>query len=324
MEQSINQVAADIYQLCLPLPFPLRIVNCYLLKDRQGWTVVDAGLNYPPGRETWERDLAELGIAWRDISRIVLTHAHPDHYGMAGWLAERSGAPVYLTAIERDFAQQVWQNGAQNDYRMGELFRAHGMPASLTDSISQDMAALRPLTGPHPPLHLLPANGTLQIGTRTFEILLTPGHSEGHAVLYCRAEHLLLCGDAVLIKITPNVGRWPTSSANPLAAFLQSLSRLQTLDVALALPGHGPLITRFTARVAELQAHHAERLHLAQAAADAGATGWEICTSIFVVDQLSSHQLRFAMAETLAHLDYLVDVERLERVEGVPVRYRKQ
>ena len=89
------QIAEGIFQVQLPLPFPLRIVNCYVLPDGEGWTIIDAGINYPEGRAAWQVALDELGIAPKSIRQIILTHAHPDHYGMAGWLAEQSGAPVW-------------------------------------------------------------------------------------------------------------------------------------------------------------------------------------------------------------------------------------
>jgi glyoxylase-like metal-dependent hydrolase (beta-lactamase superfamily II) len=135
-------------------------------------------------------------------------------------------------------------------------------------------------------------------------------------VFYCAGDRLLLCGDAVLIKITPNISLWPHGRPNPLADFLQSLDLLATLRVDLALPGHGPLIRAFGERLAELRRHHDERLGIMEQAADGSVTAFSICTAVFPTTVLSPHQLRFAMSETLAHLEYLVSVGRLERDGG--------
>lgn len=317
----INQIADDIYQIRLPLPFALSSVNSYVLRDGDGWTIVDAGLNYQPGREAWQQALAALAIPWRSIRRIILTHTHPDHYGAAGWLAEQSGASVYASPVEQRFAEIVWRGGNQNDQRMVATFQSHGVPADLVPQVLDDMATLRQKTAPHPPLLTL-NSGPVQIGNRQFEAFCTPGHSDGHMVFYCANERLMVCGDTVLMKITPNIGIWPTSRPNPLADFLLSLHRLRDVDVERALPGHGPVITAFAQRVTELQAHHEERLQRAEAIAGTGATAWQICSSLFAVATLSSHQLRFAMAETLAHLEYLVHAGRIERLGGDGVCYR--
>jgi len=196
------------------------------------------------------------------------------------------------------------------------------MPAALAGEVYANMAALRPMTHPLPETVPLAPGARLTIGARVFQAIPTPGHSDGHLAFYCAAERLLLCGDTVLMKITPNISLWPYGRPDPLADFLQSLGRLAAIDVAVALPGHGPLITSFKERVGELQEHHGERLRAVERAASSGATAFTVCTSIFPTEELSSHQIRFAMAETLAHLEYLVGVGRLERVQQEGWSYR--
>src|SRR5262245_5550574 len=182
------QVADGIYQIQLPLPFALRIVNCYLLRDGDGWTIVDSGLNYPPGQAAWLAAFDALGIREDSIARIVLTHAHPDHYGMAGWLAERTGAPVLLSPVEQAFAAYVWGSADPAIQAVAELFRRHAMPADLVAAVCEQMAVVRPMTRPLVQTTTLAPGARLRVGAREFQAISTPGHSDGHLAFYCAEE----------------------------------------------------------------------------------------------------------------------------------------
>ncbi len=319
------EVVQGIYQIQLPLPFPLKIVHAYALRDGDGWTIVDTGLNYPPAQQAWEQAFAEFSIDPRRIQRIVLTHAHPDHYGMAGWLAGLSGAPVLLSPVERAFVRATWLAAGVEQQAIANMFRRYGVPSDLLTVVDQDIAALRLMVQP-PPLTMvdLMAGSDIVIGARRFHIISVPGHSDGQLALYCPEDRLLLCGDAVLMKITPNIGLWPWGDSNPLATYLATLGQLAELWVDRALPGHGPIITTFYARIQELKDHHQLRLLATEQAAGAGTDAFTVCQQIFPTQELTSHQLRFAMAETLAHLEYLVANGRLVRwQDAATIRYGK-
>lgn len=319
-----REIASDIFQVCLPLPFALRSVNCYLLRAGDGWVILDTGLNVPEARAIWQTTFSALDIGPDDVGQIILTHVHPDHFGLAGWLQAWAGVPVWMSPREAELNQQIWEASD-----VPGALRSLASVSNLSQTMQQKMIAavhdVRGMTLPHPSLiEILEPNTFLSIGQRRFIALHAPGHSDGQLLFYDAEDGLLLCGDQVLQKITPNIGLWPLTEPNPLGRYLASLGELQTLAVRLALPGHGPLITAWQARIAELEEHHAERLaEMLTAVNGVGSTPYEICAKVFNVEEFTEHEMRFALAETLAHLEYLVDQRRLWREANGRWIYRR-
>jgi len=304
-------VAEGIYQVRLPLPFALNIVNCYLLRDGDGWTVVDTGLNTPPARAAWKAAFDHLRIRPGDLRRILLTHVHPDHYGMAGWLqalvADAPPPPVYTSAREAELADILWNPGRlQADTVFEQFLVTSGMTPEMAGTVAHGVQSTGVLTLPHPAtIHTLAAGDTLMIGERCFTLLAAPGHSDGQLMFYDAADQLMLSGDHILMKITPNIGLWPDTEPDPLGRFMRSLRDLAGCDVRLALPGHKALVTDWRGRIEELLAHHEARLRHTLEATAGGATVYETSLQVFESGRFSPHEWRFAIVETLAHLDYL-------------------
>src|SRR5262249_36535381 len=142
------------------------------------------------------------------------------HFGMAGWMQERSGAPVLLSPRELELAQGDWIRPRGDRDRLATFFDRYGMPAHIAAAVGDEMAALRSQTLPHPQLTPLPPGTTVRMGDRSFLALHAPGHSDGQLVFYDAADRLLLCGDQVLIKITPHIGLWPAGEPDPLGRYL--------------------------------------------------------------------------------------------------------
>ncbi len=223
----IHEMTENIYRVRLPLPFALNHVNCYLLCDEDGWTLVDAGLHQPACVQGWAAAWSSLGVRPQDVRRIVLTHMHPDHYGLSGWLQRASGAPVFLSPRERELAELTWVHDEPTEMRRQAVFDylyKAGITPDVASVIGQQQDRLRSLTTPQPTeVCTLEAGTVLEMGGRRFEAIHAPGHADAQLIFYAAADRLLLCGDQVLNKITPNIGVWPISaveSAGGLSAVI--------------------------------------------------------------------------------------------------------
>lgn len=315
----MNQVTLhndSIYQVKVPLPFPLRWVNSYLIRGSSGYTVIDPGLHTEAAVQHWDSVLQSLQIRYQDIEQVVLTHHHPDHYGLTGWFQERSGAPVRLSSAGAEQVRRLWGKGQPMTSGVLELFRRHGLPDELGTTMREHMDSFVPMVSPQPELSLLTIGDDLRLGDRMYETVHTPGHAFGHVCFYQKDQRHMFCGDQVIPQISPNVSYLPGGiDENPLASFLHSLKELSVYDVAQAYPGHREPFGTFNSRIQELLAHHESRLQVMYSLlADQPLTAYQVCRATFG-ERLSLHQLRFALSETLAHLIYLREAGRLQETE---------
>lgn len=320
-DSPITHITEDIVQVQIPLPYALKIVNCYLLRGASGWTMIDSGLNTEPAQIQWKAAFNELNIKPQSIEKIIITHMHPDHFGMAGWIQSLldNPMPVYYPIGEERQTKMFF--GSDDTSEFYHWLIMCGMPHEMAREVAGGMTSTRNLTKPYPiePQHIHPEE-SLQLGERTFKTIHAPGHSDGQLMLYDESDKLLLSGDHVLMKITPNIGSWPQAEADPLGRFIQSLTDLQTLDVRLALPGHKWLIEDWQGRLQELIEHHEARLiHTCIAVEQGAQTVYDIAHKVFAIMRFTTHEWRFAMAETLAHLD-LLEKQGKVTYEGAPVR----
>lgn len=314
-----SSVVEGVHQLKLPVPFPLKFVASYLIKGEDGWTIIDPGFDYPPAREAWESEAARMGLDLdRDVARLIVTHLHPDHVGLARWLEGRSGAPVWMLENEIPNARHVWDPSRNSDGFVSYMMR-HGMDAETAGATAGTTRL-----GVRLPERLRPLRpeDRIELGGSEARVIHTPGHSDFHFVLHDERRRLLYAGDHILLEITPNIGLWTFTAPRPLRRYLDSIGGLRGLDVDLILPGHGPLFHDLDGRIDELILHHEERLSVMHEALEGEpATAFEVARRVFP-DELSDHQLRFALAETLAHLEHLVDDGGVERLSGEVERYR--
>ncbi|KJR99859.1 MAG: hypothetical protein VR68_08145 [Peptococcaceae bacterium BRH_c4a] len=294
----------NIFKVRLPLPFKLDHVNCYAIKGQDGWSIVDAGLNYGPSRKVWSEFMDRQGFGAGDITGIFVTHYHPDHYGAAGWLQRLSGSPVYMSPVDAALTEKIWKNSFQNIEIFSRMYLENGVPAGLISEMLDNIVDMRQRVTPHPDITTLSGEEEVRLGDRYFQVVGTPGHTDGHVCFYNKENGILLSGDHLLPDISSNISLWPHSHPNPLDNFLTSLAENHRLKVSLALPAHGECFTNVEQRLAELKEHHRERLNMMKRIASRGATAYRVCLEVFG-NGLSSHEMRFALTETMAHLAYL-------------------
>jgi glyoxylase-like metal-dependent hydrolase (beta-lactamase superfamily II) len=306
------------------LPFALDHVNVWLLEDVPGWTVIDAGLADERSRERWQ-GLRAGALAGVRLARLIATHFHPDHMGLAGWLCALTGAGLWASRTE-------WLMGRLLAQDTSEGFVAAGQAFDRRAGLDEELVATRAARGnlyrrravvPPASFRRLRDGDEVPIGGRAWRVIVGRGHAPEMLCLYDARSNVLIAADQILPRISPNVGVWPAEpEANPLGDFLGSLERFRALpDDCLVLPSHGRPFRGLHARIEQLAAHHEERLEATLAACTRPATAVEIMPRLFD-RELDIHQLAFALGETIAHLNHLLADGRLARREGDDGRLR--
>lgn len=301
----------------MPLPFVLDHINLWLLKDGEGWAVVDTGFALDEVKALWEVVLQQLGAP---VTRIIVTHFHPDHLGLASWLQEKFQVPLYMTAGEFLTAHLVWHElGGHGTAPMLAQFAEHGLGEAGLDALQKRGNGYRRGVGALPQTYSRLHHGqTLQIGDHAWEVVVGYGHSPEHAMLYCKELAVLISGDMLLPKISTNISIFAvTPTDDALQRYLESLSCYAAgfSEETLVLPSHGLPFRGITPRVAELQAHHGERLGLLVGNCTYPRSAAELLSTLFP-RALDTHQTMFAMGEAIAHLNHLEQAGSLTRKRG--------
>ena len=309
-------VIPNVYTLALPLPFELQSVNVHLIKLDDGWMLVDCGMQTDAAWQMLEAAVAQMGLHWPDIRQILLTHMHPDHMGMSATLLELTGASLWMHAVEAKHLEIV-SRGARRLPWLDMVLTRSGVSDELQQSMERHFQQVRGNFHDLAPHRLLHGGEQIPTAAGSFQVLWTPGHSPGHICLYNREKQLLISGDQILEKITPNIAWHP--NADTLADFITSLEGLHPLEIDVILPSHGTPFTGHRPWIANTIEHHVERcdemLRL--------VTGAPRSANTLVVEmwrrKLSPINHHFAVFEVLAHLEHMQRqgrVHALERVEN--------
>jgi glyoxylase-like metal-dependent hydrolase (beta-lactamase superfamily II) len=303
LSERVFVLEPGIVRLTLPLPTGPKHVHCYFLRGDDGWTLVDCGLGL---METpWEAILEQLD---GPVVRIFITHMHPDHVGGAAEAAAATGAPVTQGSLDYEQCERVWGSGDWPE-RIAEWFTRQGATPAVADELIESGHVFADF------VRFVWRPTLVEPGDEVdgWEVHWVPGHADGHLALH--KDGVLIAGDSLLAPITPAIGLYPESRPDPLGDYQDTLAVLEALDPRVSYGGHGDAIGAPAERARAIWAHHEQRLDRTIAALTAEPrTGFDVSYDLFG-RELPAIQRRFAIAETLSHLERLVATGRAVRHE---------
>jgi len=305
-------------------------INSYLVRGDNGYLLVDSGWNTDSSFATMHNTLVKNGLGFEVISQIFVTHVHPDHYGMAGRIKRLSGATIAMHPIERDFIEPRYVQMEELLHQTDLMLVDNGVPRDEVEKLRDATVGMEQFIDPTPPDILLRDGDSITTGEFTFRVIWTPGHSSGHLCLYETEKKILLSGDHILPKITPNISVHPQSIENPLGRYIKSLKELRQLDVELVLPGHDQPFTQMKPRIDEIIRHHEQRnREILTAMGEEPATAYRVAREIPWGDNsrwldLPDFHKRMAVFETLSHLEMMAADSVITRLPGKGIIYYRQ
>src|ERR1700738_1368365 len=230
------EVAPGIFRLELPMPFELKHVNVFLLRDGDAFTLIDTGLQTEESRQALNQKLAAMKVRVERINRILITHIHPDHFGLAGELRERSGAELVIHRLEVALMEPRYARAEDLVHDVAKWLSMNGVPEEEAEFVKSASMAAREYVSVVEPDTLLEGAERLPVDDSEIEVIWTPGHSPGHCCFYWPARGVLFSGDHLPPKISPNIGLHPQSGADPLDDYISSLERIRRLEGEIRLP----------------------------------------------------------------------------------------
>lgn len=303
------EVAPGILWLRMPLPFQLNHINLWLLEDGDGWAVVDTGVNTSTCKELWEQVFANA-LKGKPVTRVIVTHLHPDHVGLAGWIAERFDAPLLMSRTDYLMCRMlVMDTGKEAPWEGISFYRAAGFPDEALEVYKKRFG------GFGMGVHRLPQAYTrlqegdrLTIGGRAWQVAVGRGHAPEHACLWCPDDNLIISGDQILPRISSNVSVFPTEpDSNPLQDWLDSCARFRDLVDAdiLVLPAHNEPFRNAKKRLQDLIDDHESGLTKLLAMLDQPRRAVDVFPALFRA-RITGGNYLMATGESLAHLNCLI------------------
>lgn len=306
------EVVAGVHRL--EVPFPLAMpgaTNVYVIEGDRGHILVDSGFHGEDCLWALREALKASRLTFQDIRWIVVTHVHPDHYGLAAKLRELCDAEILMHEVAAELLESRYGDPDPLLRQMEEELRGHGVPESDLDTLKDASLWMRQFVVLGRPDSVVKEGDRISNGLVRLEVLHTPGHSPGHMCLYEARKRWLFCGDHVLFEVTPHVGYHPQSGEDPLGDYLRSVEKLDELKAGFVFPGHGPMFNSLKLRTAEIVDHHSRRQQAVLKALDGGLkTAYEVAREIpwkvefggTAFEDLGPWDKRLAMFETIAQL----------------------
>jgi glyoxylase-like metal-dependent hydrolase (beta-lactamase superfamily II) len=324
------KITSSIHQIKIPIPNnPLEHINSYIIEGRDGWVMIDSGWYTEEAFQVLLKSLMNLGLTPKDISTIIITHIHPDHFGLAGKIKKLNpNIKIAMHQWESSMIEARYARVLDLKDKMTLMLQSHGVPP--VDSAMLESAYLPNLDSIIVAFPDLILYGGEIIGTGIYdlEVVWTPGHSPGHICLFEPENGFLFSGDHILPSITPNVSFNIQSGDNPLGSYLYALNKLRNLPVVKVFPGHEEPFTNIRDRIDQIFKHHDQRkLEVQRAIADEPHNAWEISSQItwntpVEWEELSPLPMRSAVTETIAHLELLRCEGKVRRIhKGVSIFY---
>ncbi len=295
----------------LPIPYPMKTVTV-AVSTASPVTLIDTGVNTLETRVALEENLKTLGLTVNDLERVILTHNHPDHSGLSGWAQRHSGAGVWMLDREIGDSAEYLSDAWFAPHRAH--MAAHGLPDEIAPTLEGFQKSRAEIDFPET-VQPLSEGHTLELAGERFEVLWMPGHSDGHLTLWSESSGVLIAGDVLLERITPHIGLYARGRPDPLGDYLGSLERVVQLNPRSTVVGHyGPIIEGGAVRANQILEHHFERLEKLIDILERPKTGYEVSLELFR-RELPASGRRFALTETLAHLEHLRLQGQLTREE---------
>jgi len=318
--EELFEVGPGVYWVRMPLDLTgLDHINLWLLEDGEGWTLVDTGMNSDTIRGHWETIFADK-LSDKPITRVICTHFHPDHMGLAGWVVEKFDCQLWMSRGEYTFGRMVASSPSDSspEYVI-DHFRSIGLKEEALEMLrKRGHHSYRNMVWPIPgQFHRIKHNDDLVIGNHRWRVVRGTGHSPEHSCLHSDELKLLISGDQVLPRITPHIGVYPDEpEGNPLQDYIDSLTELMALpDDVLVLPAHGDPFHGLHKRLTYLMEHHQERLDALELYVTEPT---KLLSTLKVLFQrrLGDFEAFLGMAESLSHLNCLIEQGRVVRSVG--------
>ena len=302
-------IAPGVFWVRMRLPMQLNHINLWLLEDDGGWTIVDTGINDRPTAEAW-KVLFAGPMAGRPIKRVIVTHLHPDHVGLAGWLVRRFDVQLWMTRTDyllcRNLVADTGQEAPEEGVR---FYRAAGFPEAAIDEYKTRFGGFGRAVYKLPSSYRRMQDGDrIKLGAYEWEVVVGRGHAPEHACLWCRGQNLLISGDQILPRISSNVSLFPTEpEANPLQDWLDSCAGLKALlpDDVLVLPSHNEPFRGVHLRLQELIDTHEANMEKLLSLCAEPKQAVDVFPALFR-SRITSGNYGMATGESLAHLNCLI------------------